>query len=183
MNIVCYMGGTCGDLVSALIDSTGVTFKNYTVQHVHDRIKLKKPYLFENIEQKDQYLTEIKNLYNSISSHDLAYHMERKHDIIGITVKDPKIALWAAKRFKKLHQPSVWEKISQSNNIHNVEQYAQLMIDFSHLIVQHTNKIVTLESIVGRRVFDDLIPLIPTADTRRHCNLYQNWLHFLGNYS
>jgi len=183
MNIVCYMGGSCGDLVSALIDSTGATFKNSTVVHVHDRIKLKKPYQFENIEQKDQYLLEIKDRYNSISSHDLAYHIERKHDIIGITVKDPKIALWAAKRFKNLHKPRVWEKVSQSNNIHDVEQYAQLMIDFSHLIVQYANKIVTLESIVGQCVFDELVPLIPTADTKGGRNLYQNWLYFLGNYS
>jgi hypothetical protein len=68
MNIVCYTGGTCGDMVSAILDVSGAYFKNTTVMFDQDRIQLKKPHLFASDQLKDQYLVEIAKKYKSIST-------------------------------------------------------------------------------------------------------------------
>jgi hypothetical protein len=102
IEIICYAGGTCGDLITALIDSKGSYFQNKAVMFEQDRLRFKKPHTFVNDEEKDQYLNEITNKYRSIPSHDLQYHVRRGHNIIGITVQDPTVAKWAAIRFKEL---------------------------------------------------------------------------------
>ena len=102
MNIVCYTGGTCGDMISAILDSAGGYFTNNRVMFDQDRTQLKKPHLFNSDTEKDQYLIEAGKKYRSIPSHDLDYHIRNAHDFIGITVQDNAVALWAATRFKKI---------------------------------------------------------------------------------
>jgi len=170
MNIVCYTGGTCGDMISGILDSTGARFKNTTVIFDQDRTCLKKPHLFQSDAEKDRYLIEAEKKYQSIPSHDLDYHICRAHDFIGITVQDKKVALWAAKRFKKLHRPHVWQEMVAACGADTVEGYAQMMIDFSNLVSQHTERIVTLESIRAGTALDN--PILNTASK----NFYLNWL-------
>jgi hypothetical protein len=50
-----------------------------------------------------------------------------------------------------------------------VEDYAQIMIDFSNLVTQHTDRIITLESIRAGTVLQN--PILKNAGK----NLYQNW--------
>ena len=52
----------------------------------------------------------------------------------------------------------------------SVEGYAQMMIDFSNLVSQHTDRIVTLESIRAGTALDN--PILKTARK----NFYLNWL-------
>lgn len=170
MNIVCYTGGTCGDMISAIIDPTSAYFRNTTVMFEQGRTLLKKPHLFESDEAKDQYLVDAEKKYQSIPSHDLDYHIRKGHKFIGITVQDPDVALWAANRFKKLHRPHVWEEMTTMCGINSVNEYAQIMIDFSNLIVQHTNSIITLESIRNGTALSN--PVLHNANK----NFYRDWL-------
>jgi hypothetical protein len=51
-----------------------------------------------------------------------------------------------------------------------VEGYAQMMIDFSKLVKQHTDRIVTLESIRAGTALDN--PVLKTASK----DFYLDWL-------
>lgn len=170
IEIICYTGGSCGDLITALIDSKGAYFRNTTVMFAQDRLRFKKPHTFASDEEKDQYLNDIANKYKSIPSHDLQYHIKRGHNFIGITVQDLSVARWASTRFKELHRPHVWEEMSSVCGVTTVEDYAQIMIDFSNLVTQHTDRIITLESIKAGTVLQN--PILKNAGK----NLYQNWI-------
>ena len=171
MNIVCYTGGTCGDMISAILDPNGTRFRHTAVMMDDpNRSRLKKPYLFQSDLDKDQYLIEIEKKYQSIPSHDLDYHVRKKHNFIGITVQDQAVALWAAKRFKQLHRAHVWEEMVAACGANTVEDYAQIMIDFSNLVKLHTDRTVTLESIRAGTALDN--PILKTANK----NVYRNWM-------
>ena len=169
IEIICYAGGTCGDLITALIDSKGAYFRNKAVMFEQDRLRFKKPHAFANDEEKDQYLNEMAIKYRSIPSHDLQYHIKRGHDFIGITVQDLNVAKWAANRFKELHRPHVWAEMTAVCGVSTIEDYAQTMIDFSNLVIQHTDRIITLESIKAGTVLQNQLLSIGNK------NLYQNW--------
>jgi hypothetical protein len=170
MNIVCYTGGTCGDMISAIIDTTAATYRNTTVMHEPGRTRLKKPHLFKSDDEKDQYLIDAEKKYQSIPSHDLDYHIRKGHEFIGITVSDRDIALWAANRFKHLHRPHVWDEMTAMCGVNSIEGYAQIMIDFSNLIAQHTDKIITLESIYNGTALSN--PILHDANE----TFYLDWL-------
>jgi len=171
LNFVVYMGGCCGDLISALIDPHTAQFKNTTVTFDSDRTRLKKPHMFASDEDKDQYLLTASSKYQSIPSHDLAYHIRKQHKFTGIAVKYWGVALWAAGRFKELHRPHVWAEMTAVCGADTVEGYAQMMIDFSNLIAQHTDSIVTLESICDGTALDN--PILQHANKE----FYENWLN------
>lgn len=157
IKIICYTGGTCGDVITALFDSTDTSYRANTVMIGADRSRFKKPHTFVNDEEKDQCLAEMTTKYQSIPSHDLDYHIRRQHEFIGITVQNWDMALWAAQRFKNLHRPHVWAEMTKSCGAKSIEDYAQIMIDFSNLVVQHTDKIVTLESIRAGTALQNLV--------------------------
>lgn len=170
MKIICYTGGACGDVVTALFDSNGTLFKDNTVIIDADRSRLKKPHEFANDQDKDQYIMDVATKYQSMPSHDLNYHVSRQHEFIGITVQDWAVAMWAAQRFKDLHRPHVWAEMSAACGACTVEEYAQMMIDFSNLITQHTDQIVTLESIRSGVALEN--PVLKNTDR----DFYLKWL-------
>lgn len=157
-------------MISAILDPTGARFKNTNVIIDPDRTRLKKPHLFQSDSEKDQYLLQMETQYQSIPSHDIDYHIRRKHNFVGITVHDKEIALWAAKRFKQLHRDHVWQEMIAACGATTIEDYAQMMIDFSNLVEQHTDRIVTLESIRAGTALDN--PILKNASK----NFYCNWL-------
>ena len=174
MVVVCYMGGTCGDLITALIDPTGARLTHTTVTHLPDRTRLKKPHLFLDNEEKKLYLESV--TYASISSHDLDYHRRMCHDFLGIKVMTLDTALWAAERFQKLHRPQVWQEMQISCGAATLKDYAQTMIDYGNMIAEITDKIITLEDIVSGRAVDILrshlkIPITADAEI-----FYSQWL-------
>jgi len=173
LKIVCYTGGTCGDLIAAMIDKTHARFQNATVIHSDDRRRLKKPHIFANDEEKDQYITEISTQYQSIPSHDLDYHVRRSHEFIAITVQDFKIAMWAAGRFRGLHRPHVWQEMQTVCGAATIEDYAQILIDYSNMVVNHHCNVVKLEDILAGNAVNALKKLgiiHPDQD------LYDKWL-------
>lgn len=171
--IVCYTGGTCGDLIAALIDPTGVEFHNGTILHPEYRRKLKKPRTFTNDNYKDEYIKLVSKEYLSIPSHDTEYHIKRNHRIISITVDDYDIALWAANRFKNLHTDEVWGSMSYACGAKTVLDYAQILIDYGSLVRQHTKDIIKLEDIVSGNAIKTLNTIgINNCDK----NFYATWL-------
>ena len=178
IEIVCYMGGTCGDLISAMIDYRGSQFEGRKITHTHIRQRLKKPQLFVSDLEKDEYLKQVESEtdYRSISSHDMAYHINRKHSFIGITCDDFKIALKAAHRFKDFHRPQVWEQVQAASGAKTIEDYAQMIVDFSSLVRQHTTRTVKLESIMNKKVYSELNELLPIDKNGR--NVYLNWIRW-----
>ena len=181
LKIICYTGGTCGDLLSALIDPLDCIFQNKTVFHDIKRQRLKKPHTFSSDEEKDQYLNEIAVCYNSVPSHDLNYHVLRKHSFISITVQDFNTALWAATRFQRCHRPHVWKEMTDQSGADTIEKYAQLLIDYSVMVAQHTENVVQLEHIRNGLAIESLEKCLNYTLTKPARNLYQNWLDLQNN--
>lgn len=174
MQIICYAGGTCGDLVTSVIDSSDSEInirKHFELSA--ERSRLKKPHLFQSDVEKLQFLDDISSQYLSIPSHDLDFHSRYAHNFIGITVQDKEIAYWAAERFKNLHRPHVWEEMTRYCGASTVEAYAQTLIDFSNLISTKTNQLIRLEDIVNGNLVDQLSNFIKTPLNNE---LYQQWL-------
>ena len=171
--IICYMGGTCGDLISAMIDPTDVIIENSKITLTDERQRLKKSYLFSSDHRRDQYLEDISKIYKSIPSHDLEYHIRNKHEFIGITVTTFDTAMWAACRFKNIHSNTVWQDMQNACGADTIEKYAQMMIDYSNMILQYTQKIITLESIRQGHVAINLASYIngPVDE-----EIYHTWL-------
>jgi len=173
IKIICYTGGTCGDLITGIIDSKNTRLFETRIEHDAARMRLKKPHKFSSFEEKNSYLVDIATQYKSIPSHDLDYHSQQSHAFIGITVKDKRCALWAAERFKNMHRSQVWEEMSRFSGAKTVEDYAQLLLDYSNLVETKTPMIIKLESIIAGDVLDDLKQIVNTTLDN---DLYSNWL-------
>jgi hypothetical protein len=173
MQIICYAGGTCGDLVVALLDPRGVEIDQGRVRLPTDRMRLKKPHRFTDDKEKQGYLDDIVAQYHSVPSHDLDYHVDHGHSFIGVTVKDWNLALWAAHRFQALHAPHVWQEMQRACGASTVEHYAEIVIHFGNLVATKTDRLITLESIMAGTVLPQLQELTGLEPDRR---LYQHWL-------
>lgn len=174
--VVCYTGGTCGDLVTALIDPRDCEIHNGRVIHVPQRCELKKPHQFTDDMQKDQYLEQAFQSYQSISSHDLEYHVDRGHDFLTITVQDPKIALWAAERFQSLHRPQVWHEMVEHCGAKDVRGYAQILIDYSKMVANRAPHRVHLEHIVQGHAVTEIERILGMSVSMAAQQLYFDWL-------
>lgn len=173
-DIVCYLGGTCGDLVTAVIDSNGCKIQSGSVTLNQERQRLKKSWQFSSDADRDIYLTQITQVYRSVPSHDVEYHLRSGHSFIAIVVESKTTANWASKRFKSLHKTHVWEEMISVNHADTLEKYAQDMLDWGSWIKQHTNRIISLEDILNGRMEQKLSSIINqnSIDT----NLYNQWL-------
>jgi hypothetical protein len=173
MKIICYTGGTCGDLLTAMIDPTDIDTASGRIILTAPRSRLKKPQAFRCDLEKDQYLDQIGQEYASIPSHDLDYHIRAGHNFISITVTDFDLAVWAANRFKQIHKPHVWEEMQKFCGATTIEEYAQRIIDYSNLVRYHTDSIVPLEKLVSGQAIDLLSRFV---DTDINADIYKNWL-------
>lgn len=178
ITIVVYMGGCCGDLVTALIDHNDVDLNIAfrTVRLSEQRQRLKKHYEFVDDQEKDSYLNNISRTYNSVPSHDIDYHVSRQHSFIGITVTDPSTALWAATRFRDAHRPEVWHNITQTCGIQHVEEYAQLLLDYSSMLSSRTDFLVDVKTIRQGALLSQLELLVARKVSHKAHNCYRNWL-------
>jgi hypothetical protein len=176
IEIVCYAGGTCGDLLCGMLDSKDAVFARGTVSHNRARLALKKPHQFDNDEQKDQYLEDVGKLYDSVPSHDLQYHVKRNHKFITISVSDMNTAIHAATRFKNLHRPHVWDEMQRACGAATVEAYAQILIDFSNLARTYSQRTVALEDILKGNAVEQLENCIQRPISKKSTEFYLNWL-------
>lgn len=173
MIIVCYMGGTAGDLVTAVIDDTDTILDDNKLIIHPDRSKLKKPHLFKTSEETIDYINTMGLKYRSLPSHSTDHHIEQNTEFITITVDNIELAKWAANRFKELHLPHVWEEVMRYSNITTVDEYAEMMLSYSNLVKKHTDKIINLKDILDGKLIEQLseytkLPL--------NVDLYNYWL-------
>jgi hypothetical protein len=167
------MGGMCGDLIACLIDSSDSVVRMGRVFTPMNRGKLKKSDSFTNDEEKDLYIKQIEKKYKSIPSHDLEYHIRRKHDFISIVVSDVEVANWAAERFKRLHKIEVWKNVSKNSQIDSIKEYANILLLSSNIIKDNTDKIINLEDIIKGKAIDKLQPHV---NSQLNDNFYKEWL-------
>ena len=174
MDIVLYMGGCCGDIITGLIDTKGISIASSKCVILKERSKLKRSFEFDNTAEKDVYIASACRYWNSLPSHDADYHMQNNHTYIGILCSDLEIALWAATRFRGLHRDSVWERMSKASGAKTIEEYAQLIIDFSSMIKTGTHKTIELKDIVNGHAIDKL-KLLTNVDSSASI-MYDQWL-------
>lgn len=173
MIIICYMGGTAGDLVTAVIDSKDTLLDDKKLLIHPNRSKLKKPHLFNNSKETSEYINSLSSTYMSLPSHSTDFHIQENQDFIGIIVDDYETALWAATRFKELHLPHVWEEVMKFSNISTVEEYAELMMKYATILKNHTDKIITLKQILNGELITELKKYV---DIELQEQLYKDWL-------
>lgn len=160
--IICFVGGTAGDIITQILDPRELTL---------ERQRLKKPHLFETDLEKDTFLETIE--YTSIPSHDFAYHRNRNHMVLGVVCCDMSNALWAASRFKELHRPHVWKEMTAFCGADTVEAYAQMIMDFGNMLANYTDNLLYLDDIINGNAISRLNDLgyqTPGEDK------YKKWL-------
>jgi len=173
--IVCYTGGTCGDLLSALIDpQDACVLENGTVLHVPERVRLKKPHLFASDDEKDQYIRSVE--YRSISSHDTDYHVRQNHPFLSVRVQSMPTAIWAANRFKSLHREHVWAEMQRRCGADNIKDYAQTLIDYGNMIVQRASVFITMEEILKGSAIEFLVHNLNIEISCQSKDIYDRWL-------
>ena len=173
LNFVVYMGGTCGDLITSMIDSRDAQLGDQgQVLLPRSRVKLKKPHQFSGDDERDRYVHEALIDYHSISSHDIEYQQRNHHRFLAIGVKNYITATWAAQRFKDLHQPHVWEEMMQACGAETVGQYAETMLHYTSLVEHQATQMIWLEDILAGEVHKQLQKYFETVDVE----FYQHWL-------
>lgn len=175
LNIVCYMGGACGDIVVGMLAPAGAAIgPRNTVIIPENRRKLKVPHKFETDDDKDCYLKQL--YHTTISSHDFEYHAKNNHDILYVSIQNLDHAVWAATRFKKLHFEHAWQEMTDKCGAETIEQYAQMYIDHAGMVKNYpTAKIIAIEDIISGNAVQRLTELgyKVSADGQQ---LYQQWL-------
>jgi len=166
------MGGTCGDLIACIIDSKNSIVRRRRVLTPLNRSKLKRD-SFNTDDEKDNYLVQIALQYKSIPSHDIEYHVRKKHEFISIGIRNRETAIWAANRFKALFTINEWIDTLDYLKITTLEDYSEMLLTYSSMVMQHTEKVIYLEDIVNGNAIERLQLLVSsTLDTA----FYQSWL-------
>ena len=173
--IICFAGGTYGDIVTVMLDSKNcklVQDKGYPIFTLpKDRIKLKLPHLFLNAEEKNNYIKQMNKKYLSIPSHDLDFHLQNKHNFFGVVCEDKNLRLKASKRFKTLYQNP--ENMSNSTSI---EQYANDILEMSKKIINSGNQYIDLAQIISGNLIDVIERKHNIEINEKNKNFYKNWL-------
>jgi hypothetical protein len=163
MNIIVYPPGAGGNLVSALIDDRCYYYDGTHFQTFRKKLKTITDIEKMSDNERDSYLLQIREIYLSIPSHSIDYHINRKHDFILIApVTDIEIR-WCIERFSKIY-PSIK---------HLVENTEQAYRDFVTNGKQHTNKIITVDDIYSGKLIERLKEYVTTTLNEQ---LYYTWL-------
>lgn len=172
MIVVSYMGGCCGDLVSALIDPTSAKFTGANILLSKHR-EFFKLHPEDSVEVKNAAYAEMSQHYLSAPSHQLGYHLDQGHPVMGIAVQDRTLALWAAHRFRSLHLPRVWDKVCTNMNISSEKEYADALISFSDKLLLHNQPSIDLENVVDGTL---MVVLRDHGIESPESGIYQEWL-------
>jgi hypothetical protein len=175
---VVYMGGCCGDFVAAAIDNRDCELNRVQnrMRLPEHRERLKKIHLFDNDDERDQYVAVMSEQYRSIPSHDLDYHLRRHHRFIAVTVTDVDTAQWAAHRFQHSHRPEIWRKFCQQFGVKTLDNYAELVLNYSKMIRTKTPDIIALEDILSGHALTRLDSILGSDLNTTQQEFYQQWL-------
>ena len=177
--LILYMGGCCGDIVTGLIDTKGISIQSGKCVVLKEREKLKRSFQFANNAQKDAYIASASRYWNSLPSHDADYHMQNNHPYLGIVCSELKTAMWAATRFRNLHRDIVWKRMSDVTGAKTIEEYARLILDFSSMIKSSAYETIELTDIVEGNVIEKLKELTLLDDCASI--MYNQWLESVSD--
>ena len=177
--LILYMGGCCGDIITGLIDTKGISITSEKCIVLKERSKLKRSFEFDNTAEKDAYISSASRYWNSLPSHDADYHMQNNHPYLGIVCGNWETALWAATRFRGLHRDLVWKRMSKASGAKTIEEYAQLIMDFSNMIKPAAYKTIELADIVEGNAIEKLKELTQLDDCASI--MYNQWLESVSD--
>jgi len=170
MHIILYQPGGCGNMVSAVIDSTGSLFlssghvvfdsKRRTLQH-----RFYEKHLAD--EDRDKIIENAN--FKSVHSHSFDYHIRKKHDFIFIDCDDPKYINWVCHRFNHIHE-------LQDKNNPEVKITPEYIKEITSKTKPHTNKIIPISDIVEGKLLDTLSKYV---DTPLNADIYYKWLDLM----
>ena len=120
---------------------------------VAEEQQLKEYFNFKSDQEKDDYLNNYTE-YKSVSSHDIKYHIKKRHLFIGVVTEDLNVALQLSTRFLKLKEEVY--NITDITNFKNINEYANTILNSSKLIKIFSKKIITAESILAGTGLSDL---------------------------
>lgn len=170
MIIVSFAGGLAGDLVSAVIDSTDCfLLPNGKVNMFTYRKKLKQGATLTE-EYKDEFVSTVSTIYQSIPSHDWEYHLQKKHTTLSIDVKDPELYKFAAKRFISLNQPGLVNKLF---GINSIEEFVPILTDITKKHIAISSHVIYFDDIINGKLIEKL-ELI--TSTELNTEFYNEWL-------
>ena len=174
--VICYMGGTYGDMVAGLINEDLKTDAIWQVARPNEEMsKLKKPHTFSSDEEKDEYINSISLKYKCILSHDQDYHFNRNHNVLGIVVTNMKSALKCAKRFKAAHRTQVWKEMMDRCGAKTIEEYAEMMLHYSSAIEKQSKWIISTDEIEDGCVLEMITQITGRPLTTLTQHSYENW--------
>lgn len=171
MHIILYQGGGCGNMVSAVIDSTGSMFMS-TGHLIFDskRRKLQQAFYETNLTDEDRDNVILNSTCKSLHSHEFDYHIKRKHDFIFIDCDDSKYIDWVCNRFNKIHvviyknQPDMFLKPAYIRHV-------------TEKVTPYANKIIPISDILEGRLIETLSKYV---DTPLKVDLYNKWLEMIN---
>ena len=172
MDIICYMGGTCGDLVTSVIDSTNSTLDKSRIHTTMDRSKLKSGLFLKTEAEQLNYIKEMESKYLSIPSHNIDLHVKYQHSFITIVTENYGLALWCATRFKNLNTlNNVWTNMYGNDAI--PDRHADSIIQSCKYLSLHTDRIIMLEDILSGNLLSNLSKYVKTPLNEK---LNEEWL-------
>lgn len=171
--IVLYMGGTCGDLVVSVIDSTDSWIDGPRFHTSPEKFQFKKPHLFANDQDKHDTLISLGKKYRAIPSHDSEYHILNNHKFISISIAEVSDAMWAANRFKDLHKPQIWNEMMNRCRAVTVDDYAMQIFNYSNRVTPAAAIVIDLSDIRNGRLINKLQP---NFNFTLNSELYSQWL-------
>jgi len=170
MHIILYQAGGCGNMVSAVIDSSGSIFLSSGHMVFNSNRRPLQHSFYENYmtdEDRDSVLSN--TTFKSLHSHSFDYHIKRKHDFIFIDCDDPKYINWVCDRFNTIH--TVIHKNQPEKKI--TPQYIK---EITAKVIPHTNKIIPIADILEGRLIETLSKYV---DTPLNVDIYHKWLDLI----
>lgn len=177
--LILYMGGCCGDIITGLIDTKGISIESGKCVILEQRERLKRSFSFENDTQKDEYIKDASVYWKSLPSHDAEYHIQNNHKYLGVVCSDRNTALWAATRFRGFYSDTVWNRMSEVSGAKTIEDYAQSIMDFSYWIKTKASSTIELLDIVHGNAIDKL-KLLTELDSSANI-MYTQWLKAIND--
>lgn len=165
MDIILYTLGTCGNMVTAVIDNTGYRFDGRHYESFAERIKLRNRFYQNTMtdNDRDNYIIEMSKKYKSLASHQYQYHIDRGHSYILVMPSTEEEIQWSINRFKTIHPNSPMD-VKTAHNYYN---------EFITKSKQHTNKIITLTDIWSGNLLERLKEYVSTPLNEE---VYHQWL-------
>ena len=175
--IVCFAGGTSGDIVVAVMDPKNCKHdpEKARIKIPKDRAEMKMFWTFQGVEQKNNFIRKTFENYDTIPSHDVNFHISQgAENVLGITCFDKDLRDRSAKRFKAIHTDQDWDSLLKVTKTETVDQYSDDILSISKKLNDNFPTI-DLSSIINGTLIEKLGALgyqIPDVGI----SLYDRWI-------